>query len=1768
MASDIWRWRSSDASRTSIVSFSLKKIILWRFIVLMCYSYFFLPDTVMAFDINIHHAPSEEFSSYKSVKPRIFHGRSKREIFDTRENEHKHADILTVGFEVDGVERILDLRLNTDLIPVGFKQRRQHNGGYKTEVPDKHEICHYQGSVRGIPDSWVAVSTCHGFKGVIFDGENMHHIHPEYETINSNHYLYKHTDLLNNYTCGYKGSHDATAHLNLRRKRATEIVRGPYNANRQSRYVELVLVIDKKEFTALGENIDKVHHHCKDIANIINALYTPLNIFVALVGVEVWTESDEITLSSKGDTTLANFLRYRREMLVKEIPNDNAQLLTRINFEDGVVGKALKGPICTYEFSGGVSIDHSNIIGIVAATVAHEMGHNFGMEHDNADCDCPEDRCIMAASSGSTSPIHWSSCSLEYLALAFEHGMDYCLRNKPLKLFDSPICGNGFVEPGEQCDCGLKENCDNPCCNATTCMLYSNASCATGECCDLKTCKPKNAGVECRDAEHECDLAEYCTGQSEYCPKDVFKIDGESCNMGKAFCYQGSCRTHNDQCKLLWGPSGSSSDSQCYNMNNKGTKLGNCGYNRLNSSYIKCDDPNILCGMLHCKHLNERLEFGMESVAILSHSFINNGGKIIACRSAMVDLGLNQVDPGLSPDGAKCAPGKMCVNQKCMPIADLRTLTIGRDICPNNCGGNGVCNSLGHCHCNRGFRPPDCVQPGYGGSDDSGPAEDPNARSDFVTVLYIVFLGIVPTISFISIGVWYRKNNSSRPGWKKDMLSPNDRGFGIKTIDRPHHQYHPHPHHHHPLSGIETIDSTLSADPACASLLPKSGDEDERFSNNLFGHFKGFTLKPLADDLSTESSTVIPITSLITIGPSTKPPGPSTKPPGPSAKPPGPSVPSTNQPGPSTKPPGPSAKPPGPSAKPPGPSVPSTNQPGPSTLPPSQPVLSSLPPGSSTLPPGTSITQPGHHPKHEPTKPAPAPPTVTLKPTIRPLRSAFTSQPLSSQSAPALPPLNPGSTARPLISSPVLAATTCTSMDLPVPSRPAPEVPIRPPETLNNSSTSLTSSSTVPALSSIPASLTPNPTEDRPKSSTLNRIASILRPQVPKSSRHQKAIKVDKEILRNLEISNPIPQQNIQITGSSLPISVDSVDSPDSRSSEVKIIRPPETNSKQEDKKVVMRAQSMRDSKQPRPAIHSFGSMRSSVSIFKRPSSIPNNRPTSPPPPVPTQQEPLNLELKIPGLPGYQTPITQINLTKQTDYDDCMNLIGHNNKSCDNIYAVIEEVDDKTYKVPKPVDNGLGLLGEIVSEISNRNFDSIYSTSTLKRNKNKHLNDVNYVNSGANDNANHYKSPASIYSNSSTTMSAVLSETSSGYLLPSAVNVPRLGQNKDAGREREEAEPGPGPGSGPSPGPGPGSVDKVGIDINDKLNRLESSNPNVNDSMSKALGLKPPSPAKPTVGKKDNKGDDKKVRNPPKDRSPKKKIGRQDSGGSLKGKESGGGSCEVISPDVVTSCSSGKNTEPDVLSGGSLAGKGNFRSLAGSGRNLGGNGENSGVLGTSGKKEGNLGSNGGNSGILGNNGGNSGVNSEINRNSGGKEGNIVSNEKKSDGTKGNSGSGGNLDSSPAKVNSEDKLKTVVPTKGKVIIRPSSIVAKAATFVERKKSPTSGKLASPVSNSGVNKNINTSTGSINSGISKGLGISGVNSKGYGVSGSSGGNGASGNSGSGGKESNKIDNKNLIKKAANSKTNVASLQQKFEPKFININSSCKNNKKFGNSSGGGK
>jgi hypothetical protein len=110
-------------------------------------------------------------------------------------------------------------------------------------------------------------------------------------------------------------------------------------------------------------------------------------------------------------------------------------------------------------------------------------------------------------------PIRWSSCSKQYLADAFEAGMDYCLKEKPTRIYDGPICGNSFVEPGEECDCGLEEECESFCCNPATCKLFSNATCATGTCCDKTTCQVRIYPIPNQDScKYSCQIS------SGFCP--------------------------------------------------------------------------------------------------------------------------------------------------------------------------------------------------------------------------------------------------------------------------------------------------------------------------------------------------------------------------------------------------------------------------------------------------------------------------------------------------------------------------------------------------------------------------------------------------------------------------------------------------------------------------------------------------------------------------------------------------------------------------------------------------------------------------------------------------------------------------------------------------------------------------------------------------------------------------------------------------------------------------------------------------------------------------------------------------------------------------------------------------------------------------------------------------------------------------------------------------------------------------------------------------
>ena len=161
----------------------------------------------------------------------------------------------------------------------------------------------------------------------------------------------------------------------------------------------------------------------------------------------------------------------------------------------------------------------------------------------------------MAAISGfpRTPPTRWSSCSITDLNEGLStFNLDRCLFNLPITMVGDPVCGNGIREGNEICDCGSEQECTDPCCNAATCQLASGAQCSAGPCCS-STCQFLSYGSQCRAAIGECDIAEYCPGDSADCPSDEYLHDGASCGGSAGYCFEGRCPTHNDQCQRAFG---------------------------------------------------------------------------------------------------------------------------------------------------------------------------------------------------------------------------------------------------------------------------------------------------------------------------------------------------------------------------------------------------------------------------------------------------------------------------------------------------------------------------------------------------------------------------------------------------------------------------------------------------------------------------------------------------------------------------------------------------------------------------------------------------------------------------------------------------------------------------------------------------------------------------------------------------------------------------------------------------------------------------------------------------------------------------------------------------------------------------------------------------------------------------------------------------------------------------------------------------------------
>ncbi|NXK44649.1 ADAM9 protein, partial [Chauna torquata] len=597
-------------------------------------------------------------------------------------------------------------------------------GELVTEFPYIQDDCFYQGFVEGSPGSVVSLSTCFGISGVLQIGDLRYEIEPVENSSTFQHLIYRKAQEDGSpRLCQVPEEHqdhlpeDGELANGSRKIRVIEEVPSLHSPPMPTRYLELALITNKELFKVNSYNETLMLHLFISISNLLNTVYKRMKLQIVISAVEMWTRRDQVTATHSLARTLQLFTSWCQEDAVRRIDYDHVELLLGQHY--GERGFAWKGTMCQPNSVGVVSFPGHDTVSDVM-TLAHEIGHSLGFNHDDAkqfrdkfcDCNCTRRACIMRSSPGSC--LAFSNCTMrEYYDEVIRKNRP-CLLNIPsLKPFLFELCGNGVLEKGEECDCGSDEAClEAGCCFSSNCLLAPGASCYRGECCHK--CQFQPAGRICREYRSTCDLPEYCNGSSGTCPTDVFKQDGTPCGDNDR-CYEGQCHSHEAQCKALFGKPKELADPahraplSCFReANTRGDRCGNCGWN--GTYYTKCLEENILCGRVQCANI-KRVPVRQDGETVVQTT-VNNE----LCWGLEFHLPLDTPDDGSVKDGTSCGRNKICINRTCVSAAFLNN-----DCTEKQCNGRGVCNNKKNCHCDFGWAPPDCKLEGFGGSVDSGP---------------------------------------------------------------------------------------------------------------------------------------------------------------------------------------------------------------------------------------------------------------------------------------------------------------------------------------------------------------------------------------------------------------------------------------------------------------------------------------------------------------------------------------------------------------------------------------------------------------------------------------------------------------------------------------------------------------------------------------------------------------------------------------------------------------------------------------------------------------------------------------------------------------------------------------------------------------------------------------------------------------------------------------------------------------------------------------
>ncbi|KAM8933562.1 disintegrin and metalloproteinase domain-containing protein 23 isoform 2-T2 [Pelodytes ibericus] len=643
-------------------------------------------------------------------------------ILDTKardqQKHNKAVHLAQASFQIEafGTTFVLDLTLNHGLLSSDYMEIEYKEGKPKQSKGGEH--CYYHGTIRGIENSRVAVSTCNGLHGMFDDGSSTYTIYPvdithSTESTSRPHVIEKApgsqiSKQPNNLAdseekvSGQQTPFTQAQWLRRRRKRAVN----PAHREifEEMKYVELMIVNDHQMYKKHRSSYMYTTNFAKSVVNLVDSIYKEeLNTRVVLVAVETWSDKDRIPIGSDPMKMLHDFSKYRQTYIKQHA--DAVHLLSNGTFHYKRSSMSYFGGVCSV--SRGVGVNEYGILLYMAQQLAQSLAQNLGIQWEPASrkskCDCAENfgGCIMEET-GVYHSRKFSRCSIAEYKEFLIRGGGACLFNRPTKLFEVTECGNGYVEAGEECDCGFRLDCFGDCCKK--CSLSNGAHCSDGPCCNT-SCLFLPREYDCRNAVNECDITEHCTGDSGQCPPNLHKQDGYSCDSNQGRCYNGECKTRDNQCKHIWGSKAAGSDKFCYEkLNTEGTEKGNCGKD--GDRWVQCSKHDVFCGFLLCANVSKIPRIG-QLKSDISPTYINHQGRVVDCSGAHVVLD-DETDMGYVEDGTPCGPSMMCLDRKCLPIQSLNLSSCPLGSNGKVCSGYGVCSSEATCICSSTWAGTDC----------------------------------------------------------------------------------------------------------------------------------------------------------------------------------------------------------------------------------------------------------------------------------------------------------------------------------------------------------------------------------------------------------------------------------------------------------------------------------------------------------------------------------------------------------------------------------------------------------------------------------------------------------------------------------------------------------------------------------------------------------------------------------------------------------------------------------------------------------------------------------------------------------------------------------------------------------------------------------------------------------------------------------------------------------------------------------------------------